>query len=259
MQQDTEPDVDVDVDVDVEVKNVALCSWWQRHNKSFSLWYLMLDHTVQIDTLLECIDMPRSSSSAPAQSPKATDLIVPELVAETLNGNQGRGLIIFLTSRLVSTDLCYTEDIAMLEELRKKGRLPNFSNAAFQDFKLAFVDRADPTQTIQALGSVSDERTRKVLKGVERQIEIGNFIHGEVFVALNLRRRMIATLLEGLTQAHQMAMKTPVEKPSPTYTALLKAEIEMRKGEPIYYAPQTQTQIQTKSSNPGELSSSQPL
>ena len=94
---------------------------------------------------------------------------------------------------------------------------------------------------------------------MERQIEIGNFIHGEVFVALNLRRRMIATLLEGLTQAHQMAMKTAAEKPSPTYTALLKAEVEMRNGEPIYYVPQTQTQIQTKSLDPGELSSSQPL
>ena len=226
--------------VDVEVKTVALSNWWQRHNRSFSLWYLMLGETKQIETLLQCLDMPKSTSSkdGSVSAPlKATDIIVPELVADTLNGNQGRGVIIFMTSRLVSTDLCYTEDVMALEEIRKRGRLPNFSGAAFKDIKYPFVDRADPTQSIQTVSNASDERTLKVFEEVKRQVEIGNFIHGEVFLAMQLRREMIATLFEGLAYAHQMAMKTAEEKPSPTYDALLKAEIEMRKSQPVYYAP----------------------
>jgi hypothetical protein len=195
-----------------ESKMSALSAWWNRHCKSFSLWYLSLSAEHQLEVLSECVDMPVKRKKSDEQM-TAADLLLPELVGEDLAGNsfettgcasqttlvtavyfspsaspggvsQGRGLVILMTSRLVSSDRFFSEDIALLHDRFVTGRLPLLSQGALSSLRLPFVDRADPSEAIQYLPiDVSEEREAEVAQQIDQGLTL---VHAEVWLALRV-------------------------------------------------------------------------
>ena len=71
-----------EAEADTETKLRALSAFWQRHCKSFSLWFLMLSPETQVETLLQCCsDMPRKRANGGGSATRPSELILPEFYA----------------------------------------------------------------------------------------------------------------------------------------------------------------------------------
>lgn len=207
-------------DATPEDKLSALQQWWQRHCKSFSEWYLSIDYIHQKEIILSvCPDIPEMSSFSREGVAKPTDVLLPEFSLEGLLNSNGRLLILFLTRRLTPLDLCWREDVKLLDDLRARHILPSFSRGELSRLDTPFVDPLDPEENIRSLcDSTSSEKRESILE----LLQTYRIIHAEVWLALKLRRGSIAAFIEKLVDCHQKEVE---KKPSPTYLALLQGEL----------------------------------
>lgn len=211
-------------DATTDDKLLALSHWWERHCKSFSTWFLMLTSQQQRDLFLKAVpDMPEESIYESSDvSLKATDVILPEFSLSGMLSNNGRIFILFMTRRLVAKDLCMQSDLKLLNDIHQRKMLPSLSNNALEQMDTPFVDPMDPDENIRSLSNTSSPETREA---VVNHITLGRVIRAEVWLALKLRRAAIATLLEVMAEEHFAAVTV---KPSPTYKALLHAELNQQ-------------------------------
>jgi hypothetical protein len=207
-------------DATCEDKFCALQQWWQRHCKSFSEWFLNIESSQQREIILSaCPDMPEISAFARETSLTATDVLLPEFSLEGMLASNGRLLVLFLTRRLTPPDLCWKEDIKLLDDLRSRGSLPSFSRGQLSQFDTPFVDPMDPSESISSLSADTSGEKRTLILQL---LESFRLIHAEVWLALKIRRTSIAAFIEKLVDQHQ---KEVAVKPSPTYTSLLQGEL----------------------------------
>lgn len=214
-------------DATVEDKCSALQQWWQRHCKSFSEWYLSLDEDQQRAIIKKaCPDMQEQSAfSRQHINPslvQASDVILPEFSLEGMLASKGRIFTLFMTRRLTPIDLCMKEDIRMLTDLFLRKALPSFSNNALEKMDTPFIDPMDPEENIRSLSEQTSVDARKM---VEEYLVSGRLIHAEVWISLKIRRAAIVGLMENMVVEHQREVKV---KPSPTYAALLVAELQQQ-------------------------------
>jgi len=243
--------------VDTETKNFVLASWWERHNKGFSLWWLALGReSVELQRhilLVASPDMPvspqagkaasspsasaTSSSSTPdsndsgIKSPAAmfgsdgpheslTSIILPELSQDGLLASGGQLLILLLARRLVAQDLYFSNDVQALTRIFDEGRLPSLSRNALSSMDTPFVDPMDEDENVRSLGpDVSAESREAIIS----HLKSGRLIHADVFMALKIRRAALTAFILGLVLKYEEEI---AEKPSPTYEALLRGEIQ---------------------------------
>lgn len=207
-------------DATPEDKLLALSQWWQRHCKVFTTWYLSLSSEKQRELLLKAVpDMPETSVHERQGQVQATDLILPEFSLDGMLSTNGRIFILFMTRRMVGSDLCMQEDIRLLNDLYANKKLPSFSNNALEQMDTAFVDPLDSEENIRSLSATTSAETREVING---HLAINRLIRAEVWLALKLRRSAIAALLELLIEEYYAVADV---KPSPTYQSLLLGEL----------------------------------
>jgi hypothetical protein len=135
--------------------HIALCSWWQRHNKEFSLWFLAQPAETQRALLVQCcpdmpIQTPATRELYTGSDLTPTDMLIPELTQEALLSNQGKLCILLITRRCVSTDHCLSGDAKFLNTKFVTGMLPAFPEIeeSFRGLDTPFVDPADPKGSI---------------------------------------------------------------------------------------------------------------
>lgn len=205
-----------------EDKLVALSNWWHRHCKTFTTWFLSLSSLQQKQIIVKAVpDIPETSCHERLSQEvlKVTDLILPEFSLDGMLSTGGRIFILFMTRRLVGTDLCLQEDLRLLNELYAKKQLPSLSNGALEGLDTPFVNPMDPEENIRSLSSDTQQETREI---VNNYLTLNRYIHAEVWLALKVRRTAIATLLEVMAEEHFAAATI---KPSPTYQSLLMGEL----------------------------------
>lgn len=212
-----------DVQPSVEDKMVALQQWWERHGASFSDWFSGLSAPEQLAALVSASpDMPAQSASERerrGQTLSASDLLLPELCTEGLLTSGGRLLVLLVARRCKSPDLCYSQDVLFLNTLRRQGLLPSLSNKAFEGMDSPFVDPLDPEENVRSLGPGTSTGTRQM---VEEHLASGRLVDADVWLALRVRREAMAAFIVNFVEASQSAT---LPRPSPTYAALLRAEI----------------------------------
>jgi hypothetical protein len=81
----------------------------------------------------------------------------------------------------------------------------------------------DPEENVRSLTHHSSPEARQQ---VEKLIDEGRLIHGEVYLALQIRRAAIVSFLVNLAEAHEKAV---IGELSPTYAALLEGEMAQQK------------------------------
>jgi hypothetical protein len=124
-----------DLEAGTETRLVALKSWWSRYCRPFSLWYLAKNKDEQL-TIVSQLDLPTGLPQ--------DNWLLPEI--SSVDKLVGKPLIILLTSRLAALDLCHSEDVAMLEQVRLDGRLVDISQGQLTKIRMPFVDPTDSTQ-----------------------------------------------------------------------------------------------------------------
>lgn len=207
-------------DATCEDKFCALQQWWQRHCKSFSEWFLTISAIQQRELiLLACPDIPEVSSFSRQSNITASDVLLPEFSLEGMLASSGRLLVLFFTRRLTSSDLCWRDDVKLLDDLRVRGSLPSFSRDQLSLMDTPFVDPMDASENIRSLSHDTTVETRSTIMQL---LESYRLIHAEVWLALKLRRNSIAIFIEKFVEFHQREV---VVKPSPTYLALLQGEL----------------------------------
>lgn len=219
----------------IEVKYRVLTQWWKRHCQAFCLWYLSLSTEAQLALLLKfCPDLPLSTFSKEAAGEQLlpTDIILPEFSQEGMLASQGRIFVLFVTRRLSTADQCMNEDIRLLNDLLDRGKLPSFSSGQLEQLNVPFVDPLDPQEQIRTLAPHTPAETRDL---VAEHLRIGRLVRAEVWLALQVRRLSIVSLLEALAAEHQ---RKAAVKPSPSYAALLQGELAQQKAA----AEQTETE-----------------
>lgn len=210
-------------------KYLALSSWWDRHNKSFSTWYLTLPAAVQEALLLNaCPDMPRSTPGSREMLGiplVATDMLLPELSLEALMTGGGKLLVLLLARRLVTTDGCLTADIKLLEECYKRGHLPVCYTPEtvelLNGLDTPFVDPTDVNESIKSLTPLTSPAVREELLV---HFETGRLVRAEVWIAMKIRKSSLEDFCECLILEHEGAISP---KLSPSYKSLLKAEKDL--------------------------------
>jgi hypothetical protein len=166
------------------------------------------------------------SREAAGDKLKATDMILPEISQEALLSSGGKLLTLFFARRLTAQDYCFRGDILLLYQQFKEGRMPLFSNNNLAELDTPFVDPLDDDENIRSLSKETSEEGRAQIMG---HFETGRLVHADVWIALKLRRASLVAFIEVIVCEHQSQV-TP--KPSPTYAALLEAELaEQQLGE----------------------------
>lgn len=149
-----------------EDKYVALSGFWTRYNSEFSTWYLGLSFDEQRAMVTKASpDMPERSASARHSAGLAispSDLLVPEINLEALLAAKGKILILFLSRRLSSSDLCFQSDVLLLNDQFNRGIMPLFSNQAnISLLDTPFVDPMDLEENIRSMSHDASEETRQ--------------------------------------------------------------------------------------------------
>eukprot|EP01038_Epipyxis_sp_PR26KG_P008596 gene8596-11615_t len=209
-----------------EDKNIGLAMWWERHCKPFSEWFISMDRSRQEAFILKaCPDMSAQSNHTKktlGDILKATDIIIPEMSLESLLNSDGRILILFVARRCVSQDLCFTEDVKMLNDLYDNGSLPNF-NEALKSMNCPFIDPVDHEENIRSLAPDASQENKIAILNHFKE---GRLIRAEVWLSLKLRRTAICNFIISLVEDHEVNAEV---KPIPTFSALLRSELEQQK------------------------------
>jgi hypothetical protein len=181
-----------------------LQQWWSRHCQGFSHWFLTLSHEQQQSTLLNaCPDMPISIPNLNDISIiKPTDIILPELVLDSLLTSNGKLFILFLTRRFVNQDFGHSIDLKLLNKLLSEEKLPLFSNQKLSEFKISFIDILDTSEIIQGL-PLNIDITSDIYKHVMYNINIGRFIPIEVWLGFKLRRLTLTNFIINIIDQYQ--------------------------------------------------------
>lgn len=177
----------------------ALRSWWLRHCKEFSTWFLTSSEEERRAVLLEASpDMAPTTAAtrqAAGEKLRVTDLLLPELNLEGLLAADGKLGVLFCTKRCVSKDRCAAADYSILNGLLRRQSLPRFDQGAFDGMGTVFVDPCDPEERVQAVPPAASAEVRAA---VLAKIDAGALVEANVFLACKVRRDAIACFLEAI-------------------------------------------------------------
>ena len=157
--------------------------FWGTHQVNFGRWFLSLPGVGQRMVLQGASpDMPEqilaTVDGPPLASARPTDLLLPELNYDSLLHNGGRGLNVLFDRRAAASDAEH-EDLAMLNELRRLGRMPTFSNGALDSLEISWVDPMDASEAISGL---PPSATDKAKAAARTDIKAGALVDAEVCV-----------------------------------------------------------------------------
>lgn len=214
------------VNHDVDTEFLVLQQWWSRNLKPFADWFLLIEEQQAALIQKACPDCPKVSAATRAKAGQrlsATDLILPEFSEDALLAAGGKVTILFCTRRLGSkpSDV-YKNDIRLLNDLYKAGKLPAFGNQKIlEDLDTPFIDPSDPEENVCAVAN--EEQRENVFKAFED----GSLVRCQVWLCLKIRRTAIAKLLRGLVEEFEATVEE-LWKPKPTFAQLLKGELEQQ-------------------------------
>jgi hypothetical protein len=203
----------------------GLSSWWTRHCKAFSMWFLSRNTEEQRAILLEaCPDIPLLQPGTDANLNKLTltELIVPDISLESFLGAQGKILVLFITRAVTHLEHTWLDDLRRLKKLKEQRRLPDLTNGSCSQLNIPHVDPQDVAENVcQVDPKSSPEAKAKILEWIEtdRLVEI------DVWMCLKLRRMTVSSFILALAEIHQQQVE---DKPSPTASALIRAEVAQR-------------------------------
>ncbi len=215
--------INQNVDVELEV----LRQWWERNSKPFAEWFLKISREEQSALLKKaCPDAPEISSATRSKEGgklTATDLLLPEISEDAMLAAEGKICVLFATRRLVKASDAYANDIRLLNDLYKMGKLPAFGNLKkIMEMDTPFIDPSDPEENVQVLSpETSPEQRKQVLESFEK----GTLVRCTVWIALKVRRTAIAAFLRALFEEFEVSAED-MWKPSPTFQQLLRGEME---------------------------------
>ena len=157
--------------------------FWGTHQVNFGRWFLSLPGVGQRMVLQGASpDMPEqiltTVDGPPLASARPTDLLLPELNYDSLLHNGGRGLNVLFDRRAAAID-AEQGDLAMLNELRRLGRMPTFSNGALDSLEISWVDPMDASEAISGL---PPSATDKAKAAARTDIKAGALVDAEVCV-----------------------------------------------------------------------------
>lgn len=177
----------------VSDRHSGCIAWWQRHNKSFSLWFLGLDREAQRSVLLKCCpDMPELTPASrelyTGIALTASDMLIPELTQEALLSNNGKLLLLLITRRLISPDHCLCADAKFLNSKYAAGVLPVFPEVEerFKGIDTPFIDPMDRREAVNCLDPTTT--TPGVRENVNTMLEEGKIVRGQVWIAMKVSR-----------------------------------------------------------------------
>lgn len=114
---------------------------------------------------------------------RPTDLLLPELNEESLLALQGKILLLLLSRRLQTPDLCYGSDVKLLNDQLRSGVLPPLSNGQLDHIDTPFVDPMDEQENIRSFGPDMTAETRAVFS---QHFESGRLVRAEVWLCLKV-------------------------------------------------------------------------
>ena len=210
---------------DVDTEFLVLQQWWSRNLKPFSDWFLKEPNQAAL-LKKACPDCPKISAATRAKAGEklhATDLILPEISEDALLAAGGKVTILFCTRRLGSKPIdVYRNDIRLLNDLYKTGKLPTFgSQEKLADLDTPFIDPSDPDENVCVV--TTEEQRKNVLNAFED----GTLVRLQVWLNLKIRRTAIVKLLRSLVEEFE-AQAEDMWKPKPTFSQLLKGELEQQ-------------------------------
>ena len=200
--------------------------FWGAHARTFAAWFMALPLAGQTMVLRNCSpDMP-PTAPAEGEACGATAVILPELNVESLVASGGRGLVALFEARsAMGAGGADAADCCMLMKLHARGRMPCFSQNAFEGLALAWVDPADPEENVRGLAvGCADEH----LAGKQRDILSGTLVEAEVWTTKRMRQAALLAFLLAVAAVFEREFFTAKKPPGKGQAPALRATMGCR-------------------------------
>ena len=175
------------------LQQAKLEQFWHAHQRTFAAWFMALPAAGQAMVLRAgSPDMP-DAAPAEGEACSATAVILPELNVESLVASGGRGLIALYEARArMGAGGADAADCCMLMKLHARGRMPCFSNNAFEGLALAWVDPSDPEENVRALQMGSPDAH---MAAKQQDMLSGKLVDAEVWTTKRMRQTALLGFL----------------------------------------------------------------